>query len=136
MKAPPARGRKAVRQLQEDGYRFNAVSGKGYSLCAESDVISAEGIRKYLGEDADRFLIKTYKTISSTNTVLKEMAAEGAAEGTVLVSAEQTAGKGRMSRRFHSPGGTGLYLSILLRPGMNASEALFGMRGYAVSLSD
>ena len=126
---------KAVRQLQDDGYRFNAVSGRGYALCAESDVISSEGIRKYLGAKSEGLAIRTYKTISSTNTVLKEMAAEGAPEGTVLVSAEQTAGRGRMSRRFHSPGGTGLYLSILLRPGMNMREALFITTAAAVAVA-
>ena len=99
---------KAVRQLEKEGYRFDAVTGRGYSLRSESDVISAEGIRKYLGENAGRFDIRTYKTITSTNTVLKEMAADGAAEGTVLAASSQSAGKGRMSRRFHSPDGTGL----------------------------
>ena len=55
-------------------------------------------------------------TIGSTNDVLKQMAAQGAPEGTVLVAGEQTRGKGRLGRSFHSPEGTGVYLSMLLRP--------------------
>lgn len=55
-------------------------------------------------------------TIGSTNDQLKLWAAQGAPEGTVLVSNEQTLGKGRLGRSFHSPAGTGVYLSMLLRP--------------------
>lgn len=62
----------------------------------------------------DRF---TYlPTVGSTNDVLKDMARQGAPEGTVLISGEQTKGKGRLGRSFHSPGGSGVYLSMLLRP--------------------
>ena len=53
--------------------------------------------------------------IPSTNTALKEMAAAGAPEGTTLIAARQTGGRGRRGRQFHSPEG-GLYLSTLLRP--------------------
>ena len=62
----------------------------------------------------DRF---TYvPTIGSTNDVLKKWAAEGAPSGTVLAAGEQTLGRGRLGRSFHSPEGQGVYLSILLRP--------------------
>ena len=126
---------KAVNQLKEEGYEFDAASGRGYSLVRVSDVISKPGIEKYLGKKAEKYTIQVYKTITSTNTVLKEMAADGAAEGTVLVAAEQTAGKGRMARRFVSPSGTGLYLSILLRPKLNAGEALFITTAAAVAVA-
>ena len=55
-------------------------------------------------------------TIGSTNDTLKQWAAEGAPHGTVLAAGQQTGGRGRMGRSFHSPQGTGVYLSILLRP--------------------
>ncbi len=126
---------KAVRQLESEGYEFDAVSGRGYSLSKTCDVISKRGIEKHLGDDAKYFDINVYKTVTSTNTLLKEMAANGAAEGTVIVAAEQTAGKGRMSRRFVSPYGTGLYLSILLRPKINADEALFITTAAAVAVA-
>lgn len=124
---------KAVRQLEADGYKFDAVSGKGYRLSADSDVLSEWGIKKYLGDCADKFNLKIYKTISSTNTVLKEMATDGAPEGTILIASEQTAGRGRMNRKFYSPTGTGLYMSILLRPRLNAEESLFITTAAAVA---
>ena len=60
--------------------------------------------------------IHFFKTVESTNDLLKEKAGEGAPEGTVIAAREQTSGKGRMGRSFFSPGGTGIYMSILLRP--------------------
>lgn len=54
------------------------------------------------------------ESLSSTNTVLKELARSGAAHGTVLIARCQTGGRGRMGRSFQSPP-EGLYMSMLLR---------------------
>src|SRR5438309_1430776 len=59
--------------------------------------------------------ILTFDTVDSTNAKARELAAKGAAEGTVIVAKQQTAGRGRNKRTWHSPEG-GLYLSILLHP--------------------
>lgn len=64
------------------------------------------------------------ETVPSTNTLLREWAEKGAPHGTVLLSAAQTAGRGRRDRVFFSPDGSGLYLSILLRPRLPAAESL------------
>lgn len=69
--------------------------------------------------------IHYFETITSTNTELKKLGEEGAPEGTVLVANEQTAGKGRQGRSFYSPKDTGIYMSILLRPGEAGVDALF-----------
>ena len=63
---------------------------------------------------ADRF--HYFNTVDSTNTYLKRQALLGAPHGTVAVADCQTGGKGRLGRRFQSPGGVGIYLSMLLRP--------------------
>ena len=63
--------------------------------------------------------------VTSTNTLLRQQAEEGAPEGTVLMAARQTAGRGRRDRSFYSPADTGLYLSILLRPRLAPQEALY-----------
>lgn len=62
--------------------------------------------------------------VDSTNDRLKELAAQGAPEGTVVVAAEQTAGRGTAGRSFFSPAGEGLYLSVLLRPKATVEELL------------
>ena len=64
------------------------------------------------------------ETIGSTNDTLKQWAIEGAPHGTVLISGEQIGGRGRLGRSFHSPAGTGVYLSILLRPDCAPSELM------------
>ncbi|MDY4487883.1 MAG: biotin--[acetyl-CoA-carboxylase] ligase [Candidatus Limivicinus sp.] len=61
--------------------------------------------------------------VDSTNTRIKQLAAQGAPDGTVYIAAAQSAGRGRKGRTFLSPPG-GLYLSMLLRPGCSAEEAL------------
>lgn len=65
-----------------------------------------------------------FDTIDSTNTKAKEMAAQGAPHGTVLLADRQTGGRGRMGRSFHSPGGKGIYLSVILRPHCQAAQLL------------
>ena len=57
-----------------------------------------------------------FDTVDSTNLVCKRMAAEGAADGTVVIADGQTAGRGRLGRSFQSVRGLGLYLSVLWRP--------------------
>lgn len=57
-----------------------------------------------------------FDSIGSTNTHAKQLAAQGAPHGTVLVAGSQTAGRGRLGRIFQSPPGMGMYLSVILRP--------------------
>lgn len=60
---------------------------------------------------------------ASTNLTLKELAAKGAPEGTAVFCERQSAGRGRLGRSFHSPAGEGIYLSVLLRPKGELSQA-------------
>lgn len=61
------------------------------------------------------YTVTVLAEIPSTNTALKEMAAQDASIGTTLIAARQTGGRGRLGRQFHSPEG-GLYLSTLIAP--------------------
>ena len=109
---------KAVEQLRAEGFVIESAPKKGYRLLSGGDALTESVVRAYLRRrDLD---LRVYKSISSTNTVLKQLAESGAAEGTVLLAEEQTAGRGRMSRSFFSPPRSGLYMSLLLRPHMSA----------------
>jgi BirA family transcriptional regulator, biotin operon repressor / biotin---[acetyl-CoA-carboxylase] ligase len=66
--------------------------------------------------------IRRFDTIDSTNRYLVEEARAGAPEGVVVVAAHQTAGRGRLGRRWEAPAGTNLLLSVLLRPDLPAEE--------------
>jgi BirA family biotin operon repressor/biotin-[acetyl-CoA-carboxylase] ligase len=57
-----------------------------------------------------------YRSIGSTNNVTRELAVRGAPEGTLVIADEQTAGKGRLGRRWLAPPGTSLLMSLLFRP--------------------
>ena len=67
--------------------------------------------------------IHHFDTIDSTNTEAKKLAAAGAPHGTVILADAQTGGHGRLGRSFHSPAGSGIYMSVILRPSCTA-EAL------------
>ena len=132
---------KAVEQLRQEGYPIDSIPRRGHQLLSGHDVLSGEGIRRYLKNP--ELQVKVYSTISSTNTVLKQMALEDAPAGLALVAGEQTAGRGRLGRSFFSPSGSGIYLSLLLRPNLAAFDAarLTGCAAVAVcealeSLSD
>ena len=73
-------------------------------------------IQKKLQEHPWVGQIHWFDEIDSTNTRAKEMALAGAPHGTVLIADHQTGGRGRLGRSFQSPGGVGVYMSILLRP--------------------
>ena len=77
------------------------------------DDLTLSEISQYLSPDVAA-RVQLYDTLTSTNTVLQELAQNGAPSGTVIVADKQTAGRGRFSRSFHSPKGTGVYVSVLL----------------------
>ena len=64
-----------------------------------------------------------FDEVSSTNDVLREKAAAGAPEGTVVIAGAQTAGRGRRGKVWLSGPGKGVYLSLLLRPRWPATES-------------
>ena len=125
---------KAVEQLRREGYPISSVNRMGHRLASASDVLSGEGIRS--GLTVPGLQVKVFPTISSTNTVLKQMALEDAPAGLALVAGEQTAGRGRLGRSFYSPAGSGLYLSLLLRPDLEASDAVKLTACAAVSVAE
>lgn len=115
---------KAIKQLQKDGFHIDAVPNRGYCLQVSNDILTAQSISPYLKGKAENFILDVRKTVTSTNTLAKEMAAAGAPEGTVIIASEQTEGRGRMGRRFYSPASTGLYLTIILRPKLSLEDSL------------
>ncbi len=80
--------------------------------------------------------IHWFDTIDSTNTCAKALAQDGAPQGTVVIADRQTGGRGRMGRSFSSPGGMGIYLSMILRPGCDATELMHLTCAVAVAMCD
>jgi BirA family biotin operon repressor/biotin-[acetyl-CoA-carboxylase] ligase len=69
--------------------------------------------------------IHNHRTTDSTNKQAMHAAASGAPEGSVFTADEQTAGRGRGDHKWHSPAGQGLYASMLVRPQLGPSDALW-----------
>lgn len=80
--------------------------------------------------------IHRFERVSSTNDVARELAAAGAAEGTCVMAREQAAGRGRQGRSWSSPPGEGLYMSLILRPGMRPAESAVLTLAAAVAVAE
>lgn len=122
---------KAVNALRKKGYLINALQNKGYIL-EYNEVFACEEIKKYLSSPLS---IRFLPVVTSTNDVVMELGKNNEEEGIVIVSNQQTAGRGRKGRQFYSPKDTGIYFSILLRPNIHFSKALFITTAAAVSVS-
>lgn len=123
---------KAVKQLKEEGYEISSSKKDGYTFSAQNDILSPAMIRRSFREELP-VEIDLLQSVDSTNNLLKRRAAEGAKEGSVVIAQQQTAGKGRMGRKFYSPENTGLYISILLRPEIAPDKALYITTAAAVA---
>lgn len=107
---------KAVNALREDGYTIDAATNKGYRLSPDLDILSPQGIRRFLKPEYRDLDLTVLPTAPSTNALVREKANQGRPEGCVIVACEQTDGRGRYGRQFFSPIDSGVYLSLLLRP--------------------
>ncbi len=126
---------KAIKSLQDEGYSIQAVTNKGYCLTKENDILSVESIKPYIENIENPLEIIVLKTVDSTNNYAKTLAQQGAKEGTIIISEEQTAGKGRLGRKFYSPSSSGIYMSIVVRPKMSIQKSLMITTATAVIVS-
>lgn len=98
------------------------------------DIISAEGIKKHLN-NSEIFDISVFDSVTSTNALLKEQAFDGENEGAVIIADSQTNGRGRFSRKFHSPKNSGIYMSILLKPDLSTENSVLITAAAAAAVS-
>ena len=105
---------KRIAALREEGYRIEARHAAGYVLAGTPDRLGPAELAPHLrgGWRNVHWLAR----VDSTQRVARDLARSGAAEGTAVVAEEQTAGRGRLGRTWHSPPGDNLYCSIVLRP--------------------
>ena len=127
---------KAVNNLKKDGYMIDSVTNRGYCLSQGSDILSEAVLRGYM-HDCPPLVLDVFDTVDSTNTVCLKRASSGDRSTYAAVAGGQTRGRGRRGRSFFSPGGTGLYMSILLRPsGLSADQAVRFTTVAAVAVSE
>ena len=107
---------KAAAALSAQGYTLEAVSRRGYRLVG-GDPFCVEAAGDYPAP------IHLYDRLESSNQTAKRLALSGAPHGTLVLTGQQSAGRGRMGRKFESPAGQGIYLSLLLRADIPAADA-------------
>ena len=112
-----------VQRLRELGVRAKGQQGKGYFLEKVPDILLPDLLRKRMkGSLFGKRFHHFFKT-DSTNHVAMELGYAGEPEGAVVLAEEQTAGRGRAGRTWHSERGTGIYVTLLLRPKLAPVQA-------------
>ncbi len=107
---------KKIEQLRLLGYAIEAVPSKGYRLQVTPDVLLPSEVKAGLDTELIGREVVYCAETDSTNLRAHELGKAGALEGTVVLADSQTAGKGRLGRKWCSPAGVNLYASVLVRP--------------------
>jgi len=113
----------AIEDLRARGYRIDEVPGHGLRLVDVPAVLDDCELETALSTSIIGREIFTFGRVTSTNDVAFSLARSGSPEGTLVIAEEQTRGKGRLGREWHSPPGLGLWFSIILRPKIAAYES-------------
>lgn len=115
---------KHINELRSGGYDIVSQSRSGYHLNSAPDSLFAAEIKNGLDTSIVGCEVVSLNTIDSTNEEAKRRARLGnCADGTVIVSEQQTGGKGRLERSFFSPSGKGVWFSVVLKPPFLPQEA-------------
>jgi len=114
---------KHVESLRGKGYRIDAVPARGYRLVDVPDRLTPLELTPLLSTHHLGQSIHFHDTLPSTNQTAFKLAAEGAEHGEVVITDQQTAGKGRRGRTWVSPKGLNLYFSAILRPELAPQHA-------------
>jgi len=126
---------KAVEKLRTDGYPIDAVTNRGYTLTSDCGLLSAAQISSHLHTKVLGRELTVHRVLESTNKTAKELAAAGAPDGTVVIAEQQTGGRGRLGRSFYSPPGSGIYMSVILRPKLATEYTLLLTSAAAVAVA-
>lgn len=123
-----------IEKLRHQGVEIRGLPGDGYQLQKLPDLLMPSLISSALGECEIGRKFVHYAVVGSTNTQALLMAGNGAPHGTVVAAEEQTAGRGRFGRTWHSERFAGIYVSVILRPPLAPSAApiLTLMAGVAI----
>lgn len=114
---------KAINQLKEAGYEIEAQQNKGYRLMAAPDLMTEAEIKSLMHTEWVAKEVLYFDTIDSTNTKAQELVEKGYPSGTLVVADKQESGKGRRGRSWVSPSGTGIFMTLMIKPDINPNNA-------------
>ncbi|MBS2969382.1 biotin--[acetyl-CoA-carboxylase] ligase [Metabacillus sp. KIGAM252] len=113
---------KHIETLRKEGYEVEAVRRMGYRLIKKPEALSAVEIQSSLRTSFIGQAVHYEKSVPSTQKIAHQLAGEGASEGTIVIADEQTEGRGRLARVWHSPINTGIWMSCILKPKIPLSQ--------------
>ena len=109
---------KQIQKLKDMGYKIISEQNLGYCLISRPDLLIPQEVQRGLSTTYIGKRIFYFPELESTNIIAKEKAlhiTEVIDEGTIIIAEKQSAGKGRLGRKWFSPAG-GIWLSIILYP--------------------
>ena len=112
-----------TQKLRALGVAVKGHARTGYQIESMPDVLSPSLLRRQLHQSIFGKHIHHYFKAGSTNSIALELGRSGEPHGTVVIAEEQTAGRGRSGRSWHSEKTAGIYLSVLLRPAISPLSA-------------
>lgn len=112
---------KRINSFRLREFKIEAIKGRGYRLDAWPDMTEEE-MEALINPDA-KAEVKFYESAESTNDLALQSALNGAAQWSVFIAGKQTKGRGRQGRRWESPSGVNIYMSVILRPAMQPRDS-------------
>lgn len=114
---------KIINQMKKEGYKIESVSRKGYKLILDEDIINEQELNFQLDGTMYYNKIHYFEEIDSTSTKAKILASEGKENGSLVISEMQVDGRGRLGRNWESPKGSGIWMSLILKPDLDPTKA-------------
>ncbi|MBT2569515.1 biotin--[acetyl-CoA-carboxylase] ligase [Planococcus sp. ISL-110] len=114
---------KHIKELEAKGYVIGSVKKKGYRIVSMPDTLEPLAIQTGLKTKRIGQKIEYVESCPSTQIIAHKLAQESAPDGTVVLSESQTAGRGRMARKWDSAAQKGVWMSIILRPDVVPQKA-------------
>ncbi|WP_257351786.1 biotin--[acetyl-CoA-carboxylase] ligase [Pseudalkalibacillus decolorationis] len=114
---------KHIEELRKEGYIVEAVQKKGYRIQHRPNNLHPGEIKNQLTTKKLGQNVHFEEQVTSTQEIAHRIAMEGAPEGTIVIAEQQTTGRGRLGRPWHSPKGSGIWMSIILRPNIPPQQS-------------
>lgn len=121
---------KAMNQLRSEGYEIESKTSIGYMLKSKENLLTFDSIAGHLRYPCE---LKVFDEVDSTNNIAKDTEVS-MLKPLMVIADRQTAGRGRLGRSFASPSGTGIYMTLALRPTFDLDKALYVTMAVAVAV--
>jgi BirA family biotin operon repressor/biotin-[acetyl-CoA-carboxylase] ligase len=125
-----------IHNLKKLGFAIESLPHLGYKLVRSPDKLLPTLVSIGLKSNLIGNRIYHFDTVTSSSDEADRFAKRGEPEGAVIIAEEQTAGRGRMGRTWHSTSGKGVYLSVILRPSLSPTRIPFLTLCAAISVTD